>query len=156
MTIETNNFLSSTGFRITLDSTLYPGLTCSIQSFNLPSVSIGSGMYATPYRNIPFPGDKYEFSPLNITMILKEDLSNYVTIFNWLKQCVETADDPLSAKTSDIRLTLFNNKNISSKQIAFITAFPSSIGEVKFQTTDNADEYLTVDVTFEYAHFKID
>lgn len=154
--ISTNNFLTSTNFKVSLDSVSYPGLNCSIQSFTLPSLSIGNANYVTPRRNIPMPGDKYEFSPLVVSMLLKEDLSNYETVFNWLKQCIETSDKPLTEKTSDIRLTLFNGKNISQKVFTFVMAFPSELGAIQLNTADGSDEYLTVEATFQYAYFKLD
>lgn len=154
--IQTNNFLTSTNFKVTLDSVRYPGLSCTIQNFTLPSVSTGPANYTTPRRNIPMPGDKYEFDPLVITMLLKEDLENYETVFNWLKDCVETNDKPLSEKVSDIRVNIFNGKNISQKVFTFVSAFPSNLGSILLNTTDASDEYLTVEATFQYAYFKID
>lgn len=154
--ITTNNFLSSTNFSVTLDSVRYPGLNCSIQDFTLPSISAGNANYFTPRRNIPMPGDKYEFDPLVVSMLLKDDLSNYETVFNWLKDCIETSDKPLTEKTSDIRLTLFNGKNISQKVFTFVTAFPSELGSITLSTKNASDEYLTVEATFQYAYFKIE
>ena len=157
MTIATNAFLTSTGFKVSLDSSRFPGLNCTIQNFPLPGVSApGTGNYETPRRNIPMPGDKYLFDPLTVTMILKEDFSNYETAFDWLKLCVETPDDPLSEKTSDIRLTIYNNKNNVSKTLKFVSAFPSDLGQITFDTTDASDEYLTCTVTFQYAYFDIE
>lgn len=157
MTITSNDFLTSTGFKLTLDSSQFPGINCTIQSVNIPSLSIGGdGMYATPYRTIPLPGDTYNFDPLTVTMILKHDMANYIAVKDWMTQCIETEDDPLRDKTSDIRISVFNNKNNLTKTFVFVTAFPSDLGTITFNITDASDDYITVDVTFQYAYFTIE
>lgn len=159
MTINSNNFLSATGFQLVLDSTLYPGLSCTIQSATIPALNIGHATRSTPYRDIPYPGDKLVYDALTVSMIIKEDLSNYETVLQWLEDCVKTKDDPLigeNGKTSDIRINLFTNKNILSKTFKFVMAFPSDIGAISLNTTDASDEYLTVDVIFQYAYFELE
>lgn len=156
MSITTNDFLSSTGFQATFNTASYPGLSCTITDFQIPAVSIGSGTHPTPRRIIPLPGDQYDFAPLNVTFKFKEDMSNYETLFNWLEACVETDDKPLEDKTSDIRISVFNNKNNLTKTFVFVRAFPTGIGAIQFRTTDAEDSYLSFDATFEYAYYNLE
>lgn len=156
MTISQNAFLRSTGFQISLRADKYAGLDCQIQSFVHPTVSSGNGIYVTPRRDIPVPGDKYQFDPLTATILLEQDLASYITAYEWLQECIENKDEPnFRNKTSDITLTIVDTKNNKSKRITYKNAFPSDLGSISFAVTDTSDEYLTCDIIFQYSHFEI-
>ena len=55
-----------------------------VQSANLPGISLGNATQTTPLYDIPIPGDKISYSPLDLSFIVDENLNNYKEIHDWL------------------------------------------------------------------------
>ena len=54
------------------------------QSANLPGINLGEVVIPTPYKDIPYVGDKVTYENLDIQFIVDEHLENYIEIHNWL------------------------------------------------------------------------
>ena len=53
---------------------------------NLPGINLADNYeQPTPFRNIPLPGEKLSYEPLNMTFIVDENLENYQEIHGWLR-----------------------------------------------------------------------
>ena len=151
-----NNFLTSTGWSISLENEKYPNLNCNILKFDHPSIEVKKAKQPSPRISIPVPGAGYNFEPLKMTAIISSDMTAYNTFYDWLVNEVETKDNPIRDKTIDVKLFLYNAKANLSKTITFVGAFPTNLSGFKLDTTDKADNYLTFDITMEYTYFKID
>ena len=55
-----------------------------VQSANLPGISLGNATQVTPLYDIPIPGDKISYSPLDLSFIVDENLNNYKEIHDWI------------------------------------------------------------------------
>ena len=53
-------------------------------SVNIPGISLGSASQGTPLKDIPLPGDKLNYEPLQMTFIVDENLENFQEIHGWL------------------------------------------------------------------------
>jgi len=51
---------------------------------NVPAVAIASKVMQTPLADIPLPGEKINFSSLEMTFLVDENLDNYAEIHGWL------------------------------------------------------------------------
>jgi hypothetical protein len=51
---------------------------------NIPGITLGTAEFATPLKNIPLPGDKLSYDPLNMTFLVDENLENFQEIHGWL------------------------------------------------------------------------
>ena len=51
---------------------------------NIPAVGVSQKIQQTPLNDIPLPGEKVDFSPLEITFLVDENLENYKEIHGWL------------------------------------------------------------------------
>tara|TARA_E500000178_G_scaffold271873_1_gene269941 strand:- start:163 stop:795 length:633 start_codon:yes stop_codon:yes gene_type:complete len=51
---------------------------------NIPGISMGEAVYATPYKNINVLPDKITFDNLEITFLVDEKLENYQELHNWI------------------------------------------------------------------------
>ena len=51
---------------------------------NVPGVTMGSSAQATPFKDVPIPGDKLEYDTLNIQFLVDENLENYREIHGWM------------------------------------------------------------------------
>ena len=53
-------------------------------SVNIPGISLGDATQATSLKNIPIPGDKLTYEPLQMTFLVDENLENFQEIHGWL------------------------------------------------------------------------
>jgi hypothetical protein len=53
-------------------------------SVNVPGISLGDATQATSLKNIPIPGDKLTYEPLQMTFLVDENLENFQEIHGWL------------------------------------------------------------------------
>jgi len=51
---------------------------------NIPAVSLPTRTFQTPLVDIPLPGDKLDFSNIEMSFLVDENLENYQEIFGWL------------------------------------------------------------------------
>lgn len=143
--------LTASRFTLTFADSSYKGFTSDIVEFNHPGVSINPARVAGKTRNIPEPGDKIEFEPLVVRALLDSELSNYTTLYDWLRNTL--VDN--TSRGLDLILTVYNLNNQPSKQFLYKSAIPTNVGPINFTTTDTNDTTLGFDVTFEYVEFDV-
>ena len=52
---------------------------------NIPGISLGGAMsQVTPLKDVPLPGDKLTYEPLQMTFLVDENLENFQEIHGWL------------------------------------------------------------------------
>ena len=52
---------------------------------NIPGISLGGSMsQVTPLKDVPLPGDKLTYEPLQMTFLVDENLENFQEIHGWL------------------------------------------------------------------------
>ena len=155
--IALSNHLSATSFSLQFTDNDGNDIGCDVQSFTHPSVSVGAvGNYATPRRDIPVPGDKYEFDALSVSILLDEDLSIYKRIKGWIDDCITTDDEPqFRNKVTDVHLHVRSNKGNKTNTFIYKNAFPTNLGSVAFRANDLSDTFLTVEAEFSFSHFVI-
>ena len=54
-------------------------------SVNVPGISLGDAVQATSLKNIPIPGDKLTYEPLQMTFLVDENLENFQEIHGWIR-----------------------------------------------------------------------
>ena len=109
-------------------------------SVNVPGISLGDAVQATSLKNIPIPGDKLTYEPLQMTFLVAENLENFQEIHGWLVGLGFTRDHVefrnLLTSGND-RFPTRNASNISTEA-----------GKTKFAATDAgptlSDATLTV------------
>jgi hypothetical protein len=133
----------------------------NVQRTDLPGLSIsGTQMYAGPMAEVDFtvPGEKATFDPLNLGIILDEDMRGWEEIFNWMMEAIKAPGkggpktQPIKLLT-DATLLLNNNKFRSNIAVRFHNLYPTNLGVVSFDYSLAPDTALTFDVTFNYSHF---
>ena len=78
------NLLSPVGFRFQIKK--LPTVTYFCQSVNIPGISLGEALRATPFVDFSVPGDKVSYDDLSISFLIDEDLSNFLEVFGWMKK----------------------------------------------------------------------
>lgn len=158
------NFLSPLGYKFTLARA--PALVYNVQNVRFPGVQMSNGESPTPFVPIPLTG-KLTYSPLDLTFRVNEDMTDYLEIYNWM----ETLASPVSfdayktlrnstlgstqALVSDLNLQIMNSSMNSNIMITFYDAFPVSIGDIEFNSTDTSVNYIECSVEFKYLRYDI-
>lgn len=151
------NFLTPS--RAVLEIHAFPDLSFNCTAFNIPSISTTSPKFATPNTDIPMRGDTLVYSPLDITFLIKEDLSNWIKAVEWLEGF--TAPKHGSQFTnrkvdySDATIFIYNSNNTAVLEIKFNNIVPNMLGAVRFDTTNDSVLELTADMNFDYQNFEI-
>lgn len=145
------NFLSPTGFKLTINREKYGNLEFFITRFSIPSISIGE--VATNHRGAIgyVPGEVVTYDSLNINFAIDEDMNNYQEIFDWIHSNVSNQ----KIEYQDMILSVMSSHNNLNKQFQFRDAFPTNLSGIEFSTQNSDIEYLQADVTFRYGSFSI-
>lgn len=159
------NFLSPLGFRFTL--TRAPNLTFNVQSARIPGLQLSQAESPTPFVTIPI-ASHITYNPLSVSFRVSEDLDDYLEIYNWMvglgapesfAQYKALKDvDPGNPQTvySDITLLIMNSSMRPNIKVTFKDAFPISIGDLEFNTTDTDVNYIQCTADFEYLKYNIE
>ena len=151
MSVTANkNFLSPTGFKVTINSKAFANMEYFCTEATLPAVNLAG--VSLPFRGNAnsVPGDRIEYAPFDMKFIISENMENYLELFNWMKQ--NQAQDVWTK--SDVILSILSSKNNSTRQIRYVDAFPVAIGSLQLHTQNTDVEYLTLDASFNYTYFE--
>ena len=162
-TLESQNFLQPTGFKVVVLRKRFKNLEFFAQSVQHPDLSVAPSV--APFRgtNAQIPGDKLEYGTLTIEAIMDENMNVYKEMHSWLTSTVEQKYKPANVArvgdeditTYDISLMVLSSHNNTIDTIRYKSTFPISIGTVNFQSTADAVQYVTFPITFAYTTFTI-
>jgi hypothetical protein len=158
---KNQNFLSPVGFRFGIRK--MPHVNWFLQSVNIPGITMGEAIQPTPFIDAAQPGEKLTYDPLSITFKVDEDLKNWSELQEWLigigspdsfGQYRENVQKyKREAIFSDATLITLNSNMNANFEIKFKDLFPSSLGELQFDSTQTDVEYLTASATFRYLSY---
>ena len=157
------NMLSPHGFAFNIKKT--PELSFFVQAVNLPGINIGNPVQATPFRDIPIPGDKPEYGTLDVTFKVNEDMGNYIEIHDWIRksgflenfdQHKELADAEAytgEGLTSDATLSILSSSMTPIVNISISDLFPVSLTDLSMDARDTSVEYIESTVSFQFRNY---
>ena len=157
------NFLSPLGFKFTIFKT--PGVNYFVQAAAIPSLSLGRTETGTPFSRIKFPGDKLDYSDLNITFRVDEELRNYFELYSWMTQLGKPNDysqyqtianaNRGEGIQSDATLIILSSAKNPIVEVNFKNLYPVSLSEVNFNTQMTDVDYIDVIATFAYETYTV-
>ena len=179
---EQLDYASPTQFRFGIHQ--LPKVEFFTVSANLPGISAGTAIYATPFKDIPTMGEKLEYENLSISFIVDEYLENYISLHNWMigigfprdREQFRTYRDvtsntpaggkvpsvdligkavPDKAMYSDAFLQILSNKNNPIVEVNFENIFPISLSALDFTQTATDVEYIVATAEFAYQIYEI-
>jgi len=172
------DYLRPTQFRF--DIIKVPNVQYFTTEINLPGIAFsGDAIMNSRYKSMPFMGDTLDFSPMEISMNVQEDLANYREIHDWMtgigfpetpEQFATAIRDGQNEKftanrgatsnknvlTSDATLTILTNKNNPVVRVLFRNIYPTSLSGLQFDTKDTEAVGITASVTFNYDLYEIE
>ena len=158
------NFLQPSQFRVIVNRKRFGNFEFFAQTFNHPSVSVNPT--PVPYSrisNLALPGDTISFEELSFDVIVDEDISAYIEMFQWMKQGVErniqrnTTTDLGSEYTheADITVNILSSHNNTTKTFKYANCIPTSLGVLSMASTTSDTQVITFPVTFRTSYFEI-
>lgn len=159
------NFLSPLGFRFTL--TRAPNLSFNVQEARIPGLQLSQAESQTPFITIPI-ASHITYNPLSISFRVSEDLDDYLEIHDWMvglgapesfaqyKALKDIEPGNPQGVYSDISLLIMNSSMRPNIKVTFYDAFPISLGDLQFLTTDTDVNYIQCTADFEYLRYKIE
>jgi hypothetical protein len=169
--IENRNFLSSLGFKFTLNRA--PKVAFFSNTANIPSITLGVTEQPNYLNNVPIPGDKMEFEDFTLRFLVDENLENYMEIQNWMRGLGfpeslseiynwqnnnESFEQPYNSSMnlySDGTLLVLNSNQNFNFNVVFRSMFPYRLSTLQFDATSTDEEYFTADVSFKYMMYNI-
>ena len=150
---DNQTFANPAGFRLVIDSLKYPNAQYTVQAAAIPDLSVPGAPLSTPKRNILVAADKLDYAPLTLTFLVDENFTNYQELHDWMFGMVGQ-DDFGERKVRDLTLVIYNSSNNVVKEIQFVDAHPTSLSSLPFEVTNEAVNYLTAVVEFNYSYYK--
>jgi hypothetical protein len=164
-TPSNRNFLSPLNFKFTIKKA--PHVNFFIQKVNIPQIDLAPPIIPNQFVNVPIPGDHIDYSTLNITFKVDEDLQNYLEIHNWIKELGKPKDfDGYKAISerknwtgegiySDISLMVLSSTKMSNYEVVYVDSHPVQLSGLVFKTTDTDVNYMEASATFKYTYYDI-
>lgn len=165
---ENTNYLQPTKFQV-----FFPKITTVTyfcKEVNVPGLHANNPTQATPFKDLPRPGDKLQYGDFSIEFIIDEELWAWQVLHDWLRGYTfpcsfdeyrnMNRDSIISMRSlqpqyCDAELQILSSLNNPKVKIKFLNLFPVSLSEVKFNTQQSADTILTAVATFKYHLFNI-
>lgn len=152
------NFFTPIEFQVSIDR--LPNVQFFTQQASVPSISSTAVMVPTRFNKTFRAGDEIEFSNLELTFIVDEQMNNYREIFDWMisssfPESHEQYRRIAGNLYSDISVIILNSKKNANINITYKNCFPISLGEIQLSTIETDITYPQVTATFQYDTFDI-
>ena len=164
-TPNNRNFLSPLNFQFSIKKA--PNVNFFLQRVNIPALNLGTIDIPTQFVPLPTQYTHVDYGEFNITFKVDEDMQNYMELHTWLRGLSDTKDyneraalDAVPQYTgngtvSDISLIILNSAKNPNYEIVFQDAWPTRLGDVVFDTTNQDVTYVTCEASFKYTLYEI-
>lgn len=157
-----NNISHITNFRIDVaDNNGTNVFQSAVQSAIIPSITISPTEVNIMNTTNQAAGSSIQFDPLNVKILIDEDLYSYLEIFKWCISLVDYKNDNANSQFSNnVPKTVYihildNSKKNIVLTYRFNNAWPSVLGELVYEYTDETNTPISCMVTFMYSTFDI-
>lgn len=145
----------------------FPRITATqffCQATNIPGISVQNTTQYNPFRDIPIPGDKINYQPLDVEFLVDEELQSWLTIYYWingysfpktfeeyknlntLSKNVNTRDPQYA--DAELKILSTTNKNVLS--FKFADCFPTSLSGINLDIRIGSERTVTASASFLY------
>jgi hypothetical protein len=168
-TPQNTNLLQPTKFLLTFDR--IPTVQYFCQSANIPGVNLGQAPLNTPMLDVFAPGNKITYNPFSIHFLVDEKLEGWQQLHSWFRSIAspESFDERKRLTTlqnkgslknlqsySDATLTVLSALNNPILRVKFINAFPITLSDIIFDSTQSADDIISADAVFMFDYFNFE
>lgn len=158
-----NNTSHVTNFRLDIpDLGGTENFQVAIQNVTIPSITISSvEIPVNPMNTGQIPGTTMMFDPLNVRILVDEELKSYLEVYKWMISVVDyksmnsTAHFEGTAPKTIYVNVLDNSKKKIVAKYRFNDAWPSVLGELTYDFTEDTNIPISCIITFMYKSFDI-
>ena len=130
-----------------------PNTNFFCNSFTMPDMAIQPVEIGTSsIKTIVEPGEQFTISPFSFNLIIDENFESYLEIVRWFQYTVRNGSVPESY--SNVLVIIFDSELTPIISIRIFYAFPSSIGELVFNDSEN--EIMTLPITLGFTDLEIE
>ncbi len=160
------NFLIPNSFQFSIERTPTVGFFGSI--INVPGMTLGVTNQTNYLKTVSRPGEILDFSDLELTFFVDENLQNYLEIDKWMRglgfpesldQIYNLQDEGMGTVGldvySDATLVINNNQQEPAFNVKFKDMFPYYLSPLEFNSQVGDVEYLQARVGFKYLIYNI-
>jgi len=155
------NYFSPIEFRVAIKR--LPNVEFFTQRSMIPSISTNPVIQPTMFNNVFRTPDSVNFSNLDLTFIIDENMNNYTEIFDWMiasafpenHEQFRQIKDSEEGLFSDISVVIMNSKKNSNIEVTYKNCFPISLSDVQLNTTEQDVVYPEATASFQYDTFSI-
>lgn len=151
------NFLTADRTILTFDS--LPELSLTIQTYNIPGVSLNSPNQATPLVNIPLIGDKITNDEMAVTFAVDAGLTNWLSVRNWIisnadpKQRVGIKPEMVY---TDAVITAYDSINQVIGHMRLVNCVPTALDGISSTTLMSETTTVTSTLMFKFERMDIE
>lgn len=161
--ITNKNMLSPIGFQFVVQRLTH--VNFFVQSVTLPGITVSNIDQPTPLRTVPIPGDKVEYSELEVVFKIDEDMRNYIEVFEWIRalgfpdnnqQYKDLEDQPSytgGGIYSDATLTVLSSAMNPNIRIEISDIFPVSLTPIEMSSINPDIEYIEATASFRFLSY---
>jgi hypothetical protein len=152
------NYLSPISFKIVIER--LPAVEFFTQRVNIPGLSMNAPQQLSPIHNIYQTPDRIEYSDLDLSFIVDENMDNYYEILAWMEgmgnpETSKQRSDLIASKEgmrSDITVIIENSARNGNIAFTFTEAFPTALSGIALDATNSDVVPPEVNVTFRYTN----
>lgn len=140
------------------------------QAANVPGISSGFPIQATPFSDLPIPGDKLQYEDFSIEFLLDEGLASWIEVHDWLigltypekfeeyqglKHQSRYSEQVQFPQYADAHLISLSAAGVPMVKFYFIDAFPISLSRIDFDVRIGSEKTMTSFANFKYKRYNI-
>ena len=156
------NYLSPISFTVTIER--LPNVEFFTQRTSIPGINNVPVERPSPIHRLYNTPDRVEFTELDLSFIVDEQMQNYIEIFDWMvgmgsPDSTDQFKDLEKSKyglTSDITIIIHNSNRNPNIKVTYLDCFPTSLSPINLDVTGSDVVYPECSVSFRYNSFKIE
>lgn len=155
---DPKNFFVGNKYKFTLTGERFHNneFDVMITGINIPGMQLGLVTHGTSVRQLELPGDSVTFNDISIEFIISENLTEWVTIFEWINDLRNFSETRFNNDiVADGTLILLTNKNNPNIGLNFTGMFPYNLSDIPLSLNVADGEPVLGEATFKYLDFKL-
>jgi hypothetical protein len=134
--------------------------TYTLTDFEIPSINLEPALFANPFVDKPFPGEKLKWSPLEVEFLVTENLENYYELFRWITDVGAPEDKQVFIDKKDwmmeVYITVYNSHNNPTCRFRFLDCCPTDLGTISFTEEIQETSERKCSFVMEYERFDME
>lgn len=125
-----------------------------LKGCNLPGLTLDPASINNKIRNQYIAGDKIEYNPLTISILVDEEFEIYLSIIDEINKLKNNVTGEVKQIPFTSVLFITTNKGNPIIKMEFEDCFINTLSDINFSTGDTSNTTLSFDMTLKYTNIK--